>query len=541
MLPVPCDYPVVALQSFNSNNPPYVPQVPLLPEGQALLVYASSAIANEVSARAQQTQARMFCYNMLSSDAWANAAFADVVKLTCDSAILKQRTGRAHTAAAVLVEAASEVLSLYTSMLVISYPDLARMLSPETVNAAVANHRIFVDLTNDTQTLYQQAAPYQQPPPPQSRFPMRNAIQRAPEAFSNPAGGSLLTSNRNPATARSVGPAAIPAAKPATQPTPATETAAVIKGDIENMDRAAHSIVYFGKEFAVPTSPLRRKFEEAVETHEALAANDAEISVFVNPILSAELSLDELVAVTMANWASKSKDGLAIYRSGGLVATPIIASIPMDECFIQLSKATTFAAVAATLNTTVTKVEDRDLLRQTLFYVKQIDRVLTRILNDFLQRMTDLNRLQITSFIEDAPGLSQYLNEKFKSKYNQLYIDYQKRILCSLFAHTKSANDAISVMTDYLEADHCDNLMLAYALTYISATAAELGYDVDSKPKTITAASSPMLRRLVEALSTYDAKRDDPPHHMVILADGTRYMLYQVADGQKVEYTLVEV
>jgi len=95
---MPLPYPDHELLSqpvqYPTNNPPYIPQVELLHEAEHLLTTASAAVANEASYMSGQSGPRVFCYNMLSDMNWANNAFADVVKMVCDTAVLMFRDGQ---------------------------------------------------------------------------------------------------------------------------------------------------------------------------------------------------------------------------------------------------------------------------------------------------------------------------------------------------------------------------------------------------------------------------------------------------------------
>ena len=565
MLPVSIDHPHTQVVQFPSNSPPYVPNVVVMPEAQSLLVHASSLVANEAGFYSSQSPARMFCYNVLAASGWANTAFSEVVKLACDSAVLKQRMGQAHTPQAVLADAVREVLTLYTSMLVMSYPELAQTMDPTHVNGAASNHRIYIDLMAQVESLYAQAVSYHAPqarfghgghsghPQQHNQMPgqhpsMRGGNPRATQAVSNPVASSAFRGRNTQATQASTAPpsrfSTLPkqAVEQPSQPSVVQHEpdANILQGEIENMDREQHSIVYHGKKYDIPTSPLRRKMEEAVEIHEAIADMKPEEDMqYVCEKQIAEASLDELIALVRAKHAGMADSNLSIYQGYGMVVTPIISIVDTSSCFAELEKAHTFSEIARVLMQHLENVTDKSQLRLSLHFVAQIDRVMTKVLNDFLTRCIEGSSLRVTSFIEDAGGIGKYLNEKYKGRYNTAYTEYQRRVTNELFKHTKASGDAVSEITDYLEDAYCDNLVLSYGITYITASSAELGYNVDGKAKRVTQGSTPKMYRLIQAIQKQQ-RHTTPVYQLIITSDDARYAMFPIA-GEDGVYTLIEL
>ncbi len=65
------------------------------------------------------------------------------------------------------------------------------------------------------------------------------------------------------------------------------------------------------------------------------------------------------------------------------------------------------------------------------------------------QALAKLPDVQLVALCNHHIERAKTLNEKFNGKYNEAYIDYQKRMLCSLFKHSKNSGDAIAKMMDY--------------------------------------------------------------------------------------------
>lgn len=553
MLPFSPEYPATPAMQFPSNNPPCLPNVQVLQEAQPLLAYAAAAIANEVGIYSTQSPARMFCYNMLSSSGWNNSAYAEVIKLACDAAVLKTRMGASNTPSAVLIDAVREVLTLYTSTLVLSYPELTQIMTPPQVAAASTNHGIYQNLLNEIGNMYAQTVPYQPPHMAARHGPMVNpAVGGGRPAIGatrgttyggqaplvNAAASGIYQGKNAPAPAQAK-PTRFPTSRslPATEqkeekPTIAELPANVLSGAIENMDRETHSIVYFGKKFDIPTAPLRRKLEETVEKHEELASQEEAVSSpYISQEWVAESSLDCLIAENRARHYATNNGSFGAYVGYGLVVTPIISQTDLSRLFSELAKSATFSDVARVLIEYPENIKDKDELRVTLSAISQIDRILTKILSDFLENMLDYKGLASSSFIEDSRSLAKYLNERFAGKYNSLYTTFQRRVMDHLFKHTRASgevSDQVSQIADFGEGVFWDNIVVTYSITFITASSQDLGYNVTKTGKEVVSQSTPLLRRLIEAIQKSHDKTVAVSHHLIVTSDDARYGIFPV-------------
>lgn len=559
MLPFSAEYPATIAVQFPSNNPPCLPNVQVLPEAQSMLPFAASAIANEVGIYSSQSPARMFCYNMLSSNGWSNSAYAEVIKLACDAAVLKTRMGAASNPAALLVDAVREVLTLYTSMLVLSYPELSSIMTPPQVQAASTNHGIYQDLLNQIANMYAQTVQYQPPHTAARHAPVPNQVGNLRPAIGQQrgqfGGAQPLTNKAVSGIYQGTTPAQPPAQERKRYPTSKSVVTATkeepvdlpdnfLRGEIENMDRETHSIVYFGKKFDIPTAPLRRRLEETVEIHEALAQQEEAISTpYINSEWLADTSLDDLIATHMAQHYAANNGNFGAYIGYGLVVTPIISQINLAPLFIQLAKSATFSDVARVLIEYPEKITDKDQLRYTLSAISQIDRLLTKLLNDFLENMVDYHGLTTTSFIEDGRGLPQYLNERFKGKYNNAYTTFQRKVMEHLFQHTRAEGkegDEVSQISDYGSGVFWDNVVVSYSITFITASSQELGYNVTAIGKEINSKTTPLLRRLMDAVQKSHDKTVTVSHHLTVTSDDARYGIFSV-NGDFAQFNIKEI
>lgn len=579
MLPVSPEVHHVSPIQFSERQPPYLPNVSVLPEAQPLLVHAASMLANEAGFLSTQTNGRMFTYNMLSDHNWQNEFYAEAVKLACDCAVLKYRTGQANTPASALNDAVSEVLHLLVSNMIVSFPELADFLSGEQLAGAAANNNIYQDLLYNIEDMYQQEISVGRgrvgqpiaghvngrgtiprgvagrgvavgrgtpPPPPRGQG---NVQHRQPAPRGATASGLYLGRNaqqqrneqplsRYAAAAKAREKAAAPVEQQVKKPDAPPPQPNVLTGEIENMNREMHSIAYFGQVFSVPTSPLRRAMEECTERHEEMANIDGQ-EIEMTERVFAEASMDELLAIVRASHAVNEKD-VSVCLNQGLLVIPIIASVDISQLFSELANGRSFAQVARILSDHITGIKDKKLLRAATSYVSQIDRVLTKLANEFLMNSW-LKEITIGSFIEDAPGLSDYLNTRFSGAHNKDYVSYQTAVLDHLFQHTRAVGDAVAQVTDYSDNAFWDNMVISYTVTYIDATAKELGYNVKKVPHEIRSTTTPLMARLVESTQKTYGRVIKVSQHIVVTSDDTRYQLYKRLGETDNFFTIKEI
>ena len=566
MLPFSAEYPICPPTQFPSNNPPFVPQLQVLQEGLPLIPHIASVIANESGILSNQSPARMFCFNMLASNGWQNNAYADVIKLAVDSAILKSRMGISNTPLAVAVDAAREVLTLYTSMLVMNYPELSQFMQPQQVQAAAANYNVYNDLLNQIGNMYAQTVSYQ-PPQMVARQAVTPAgigqrpgyVQRPAQnqALTNKAAASIYQGNnqrQQETPKRFPSSRAIPVntnqvVQETTSENPSVEetNSNFVTGAIENMDREQHSIVYFGQKFEIPTAPLRRKLEEAVETHESLAKKEEAVETpYICDEWIAETSLDDLIALNRARSIIRNDGNFGAYVSYGLVVTPVISDIDLSPMFAELSRSATFTDMARVLSEYPSRFNDTEVMRKILAAVSQIDRFMTKVLQSFLDDMIEYRGMKIETFIDDAKAVAKWCVDKDGGKYNPAYINFQRGIMAHLFKHTRAMNDEtdeVSRIIDYGDYGNklfWDNMVTSYSVTLLTASSQELGYSVSGTGKEVVAKVTPLLRRLIDSIQRSNSKTATVSNHLVITSDDVRYAVYPL-NGNFERFTIKEV
>lgn len=572
---IPFDQLLAQPLQYASNNPPFVPHIDLLPEAEPLLVYACSEVANEVSCRAQNSYPRTYIFNLMIQNNWNNEIFADAVQLTCDLAVYMSRTRQGLSPMTALRDASIEVMKLLTASVALGNPDLQRHMSRDQIHDATVNDRTLSDLANQLREMHYQAqrrpmsTGYIRPALPSSgqrtgyggtpRASHRyGASAAAASAVVRP--GSMIQAGQRAqapvdprvsrygqratpetvARAETTNHTAAPIEQPTTIQQPQEPT--TIQGAIETMDRDAHNIIYFGKPFNVPTGPLRRKFEESVEQHESFANGSTKTALTC--IITG--SIEELAATVRSRRtkALLEDSSLSVYHAYGHLVTPIVSIQDLRAPFSKLRTAATFENVAQVLMSELSGKQG-DALRHTLTYVSQIDRILTKAINRFIQITLNQPNIAIDSFIEDIPGFAAWLNTKFSAKYNSAYQQFTKTALACLFKFACEDDENSGVyqfIEDYQEEGiSVQPLVESVSMTYISATAKELGYNIDKTHQLLSAKSAPMLHRLMVAVEAMDNRDMRTMSKILVTSDDVHYRVSRVAGETEELFVLAEI
>lgn len=169
-LPVSCDQPIVAIMQYDPSSPPIIPAVSVLPQVNHLIPYITAAVINEAGLKASSNKARMLCYNLLVNNYWNNPSFNEVVKLVADALCVKTNKGIYRFPDTGVNETVKEILTLYTSSLVFSYPELKSIIDPQVLNVAYQNTPTLNALKQEINNMYN-TAPGNMPHP---GYPMGN-------------------------------------------------------------------------------------------------------------------------------------------------------------------------------------------------------------------------------------------------------------------------------------------------------------------------------------------------------------------------------
>jgi hypothetical protein len=165
---LPTNAPILPLIMYEEYNFPLSVQVTSPPGCQHLVHKTATALANEASMRANNSRARMYCYNSLVMYNWNNPQFQEVLTQTLLFMALEVEK-RNHTSTDMAMkDCVQKYLTLYTSMLVLTVDAVHDVSDSRVVDASAQNASFFNNLKLELQDL--QNRMYQQ----QLSQPMQN-------------------------------------------------------------------------------------------------------------------------------------------------------------------------------------------------------------------------------------------------------------------------------------------------------------------------------------------------------------------------------
>ena len=548
------DFYQVRSQIFNypPSSPPFVPNVQVHPNAQNLLIYICSAVANEAGTKASSgALPRIYAYNVLSEFGWQNQAFTDLVSQVCDYCVYLCNIGSFNSPAAAKDLAVSEMTMGFASALALGNQDLLNNLSPDVINAVMNNNTVYQNTLNRLGSIYQEH--YQAPAV--SRYPVNQQMnnrggpradmrQQHPQQIRHHASQAqqptqIRHHHHTPVNhTRSTHKPQITKPEPVAVEEPVLLT--ISKG--AEMNRSDHLVAYGGNNYTIPSTPMLRRFEESVERIEE-TQHDADAPIVgLNDIWKVDNSLDGLIITNTAEHLSTAENFISF--GYGAVVTPVFSRSKekLDDLFTQLASSRSFADVAEKLRLFLdfhNKSKDKASLSEALSIVNQIDAKLTQIVNEFLTNMIESKQTYIQSFTEDVGELTQYLNTKFSSRYNNAYNQFQKTVLEHLFTHTRAAGEPTDVIATYIEFEHenvyWDNLVVVYSTIFVNTTSIELGYDTSESAKAVVKTKTPLLYRLLNCGEIVNSRVATQTFHIVITTDARRFMTFNCVNekGEK--------
>lgn len=529
------DYPTSPIYQWPENQPPFTPNVQVAPEIYPMIPQLAAKIANMAGVLAPTTPVRMFCYNTLSTNNWANEAYASVIKLVADLIITQQE----HPDRII-----SDVLSCYSSALAANNTMLYNSLPPGMKVAIGDNYRTYNDMLKLTASVsqprsqrvaqhgaqpYQQTRPTLQPRQPQGNRTSQSAIntntfsgQPAPRVFTAKPAETVKNVITRP-IARS--PQPIPVKNEVESNT--------VQGEKE-MDRNKHALVYGGVIF--PGANIEQKASlERIE--EAIAqVKDPTVAEIRNLEPSYDLSVTGAIVDAISE-ALGGEDG-----KGKIIPklmnhiNPVMAMVDLSLIAGKMHEQFTFSDLARLIITFIqeTAKDDPELRRNHYAWAAQVDRVMTELINSWL-RGTFNNKITIDSFLYDAGDLPGVIS----TKYDQAGVRAFNRFQNSLMSQqSKGDNADLEFLKDSGIKDYTA-FIVPYMLFITTETAASLNYDITPKLKRVVRESTSRLYQLLSNLSRI-ANARHTVRNVLVTVDGHRYEFFESGLGEDA-FHIVEI
>lgn len=549
--PVPFDTLLADPFLYNEMQPPFVPgNIAIAPEGAQILVQACSAAANAVTERATKSQPMAFFFNFLIQNNYQNQDFIDFVSLVVNVQVYKFRNRQIPNIHHGLYETAVQIALILASIRVLDYPVAFNSIAGQQPGSANGIH----NNANQFNTIRQQADSVLNQ---HVSVGMVGGHSTGHQGSIGRAGVQVRTSGVHPAAAshatnqpqtqQRIGPR-----RQREQQQAETVQAPVAEVKKQNyieegneMDKSVHALIYGGKGYGNRLKERDRQLQQVSEEIQKTAIDVANPDLLQSNSIIPETTLENALDTIMSrNSKDSDPDQLTVVTSTVNLLRPVLAATSIGHIVNKIKDVVTFTALANRLGEalvgTVNQASGFEKMA-TIAWLKRVDVELTTQINYYL-RYALPDKTTITSFIQDAPDLAQYLNKKYDGRLNENFQSYQRSFMETLFANTHSGD----VKFPELESNNGDNpdapadydiLNFNYAVYYINNLWSALNYEVEAdKVHVVSQAKAPQLHRFLSVLSE-STRKAKVIRHVIHTLDGQTLFFYAVAGSAEFRLT----
>lgn len=476
MLPVPVDYPQLAIRQYDSYNPP-ITGIQFNREcaqfGNAII----AKVANMASEMANKNAARMFCYNLLSSNNWNNPEFANICAFAGDLVVLFYYRQQSLIMEQYLDTAVDNALGLTTSRYVCQYPELQNLCGQEVCRSSLDN----VELLKQTIAAIQQlrSQPQQQMSPMTS--PMQQQNTGIPSYYSqqisiprlgnNNTGPSLVELQTDRFASRIEQKASVQEIRqqefqrpieirPITLVSEPTMQESGIAVEFSNQTYPASNVVKSEIKIESPKEEVQISSgiseivnEEQVLEIDQSAEQDPDVNLPkpIDPCLKemtiVEDTLDSMILTSKALYVKNIGDsGLDLfYRVFGYYVSSYFSNENYYENTKYWKSLGNFSKLAKRFLAEIQGMKNHSLkndseveidrvkfcvpknAQQYFGLISMTENIFTKAINNFVKHELGFN-IRIDSFIVDINDLKDYLKDKNENKYYK-FLDWEKYFL----------------------------------------------------------------------------------------------------------------
>lgn len=460
MLPVPYDRPQVAILQYSQHQPPTIPNIAVHPEGQQLLMAATSACANALSNAAQTSVIRMFCYNLMSSHGWNNQDFYDMVRVTVDHVTYRKLTNQMGGNIFVTLEEVANSLSmLYSAKLAAQYQEFYCQLPPASQQGIQHNLPLLNDWVAKADSIYSTYPQHQQQATHNFQRP-QTVMSGALNMGSNPGprGGhvGLNQMHNQMARGRHMQPSSNPAAAGVSvghhQAKPVdnfiqnkfcagARTARNTDIEGEHMNRNIHQIAYRGTTLVAPQQRQNKKPEIKNNVPPPMASmmmheqpQVGTLPYFPGDVceVNLETALESISSAVTQSAKVMTAEYLAFKT---IILEAVHSAIQIPEALSQeLKGCVTFAKVSEVLRKYSASMTDPDDAYFWDIFMMNLDKTITSKANEYFSRQMPDGGFTISSVLEDGADVQNHVSSTYKTRANPSFVSFQKSFLSNLFS-----------------------------------------------------------------------------------------------------------
>ena len=463
MLPAAADFPQTPMRQYDAYNPP-ITGIRFHPECQQFGNAIIAKVANLATQMANQSPARMFCYNLLSSNNWNNQEFANMCVFAGDLMVLFFHRQQTRIIEQYLDNAVDCALRLKTSQYVCNSPELQNLCGSEICRSSLDNLQVLNEVTQGIQQIQSQNNQQQMPLSAPMRqqtvgIPSYYGQQNSFPQFGNNTGPSLVDLQSDRFASRKIEKTSVQGnqqqgfqrpleIKPITLVSEPTMEESGIAVEFSNQTYPASNVVKSEMKIEVPKEEIQITSVESENSEDLSIAISEEQSedLSYNPIVIVEDTLDSMILTTKALYIKNSGDTDfdKFYRVFGYYVSSYFSNESFDENTKYWKTFTDFSLFGKRLYDEIQAIKSSDFkndgsllnidgnknfrapvkVHQYFALISMTDNIFTKAINTFVKYELDM-AIRIDSFVTDSKDLKQYIENKSEEKYHK-FLEWEK-------------------------------------------------------------------------------------------------------------------
>ena len=290
------------------------------------------------------------------------------------------------------------------------------------------------------------------------------------------------------------------------------------------MDRSKHKIEYFK---STCTAEITARNDALVM--DAIKMADTDHPVISEPlhhdVVLAEPSVDDAILSTQIIQLAEHPD-IQLFRATAAVVSASVSTTDTSDIRSILSEATGFKSLALKMTQASTGLDlnpNPIAVADGMAYLLKLDAMLCRIINDFALYSLRID-CHIDSFVEDAPGLSDWILRNHTQAHGTALSRKESEIIASLIDFDMPYEEVPSIgKPEHL---YQNGICVLWNITSTLLNSRELAYDIGPAQCVIDSLDTPTLYIIAQSICT----RTGHPvsiYNVLVTADDRRYHIYQ--------------
>lgn len=577
---------ICGVVTFQDGAPPWVPNIICPPELVQWLPYIASSALNSITASAQVNIIRCYAFNVVMMNNTQNNEYAELVKFSTDLIALRCRNGDIRFMDMQQISTTVQTaVTLWSSLIASHNVSLMNELDMNSANAVRDNTNMYFHWLNSiaqSQGAGRQNIPTvgnggfqrhlpqsnmnqgliahgtvgqgmvvggvsHRPTQTTNKFSQGNITAKpVPQAHAvKPVAGMMMGVVPTSTTVRvqheaTQAPVAAPAEEPKQEEVRFTKD--IVIGE-QHMDRNLHRIAYHDVFFTSGIDATSARKETSAALKKAVV--EYTMADKPKPERIRSVSLDAILGILMAEKAADIEKPIDITMLVIDVDNTIAAADDIVAIFDKLRGSHTFSDMAAIFRNAVTTIIPDTAIqkKKNIAWVAQVDRIMTREVNDWLLLSFPDHGTRIDSFMEDIIHLPAHIKSTFGDTAFRSYQTWQRDFLHNLIYAIGSYEDDATEIIDEATGQalsepnkaYKEIIQISHGVFYVNELAECLNYSISKTPVEVTSKNTPVLYNLVSSMiKAGEVSR--VTRNFLVTADGVRYAFARSSVDETIFY-----